>query len=280
MWDTGRQDARIQSSVRRRSGRVALNRLGFAIVGLAAIGFATAVQAAPLTPNSGALQATGSVTDGSGQQGQFAVRATLKGGNFTGSGRLTIGGQTVDGALIPGRSYLENGQCHFYFESGRSRAEVGGRCDSTTLTGKYEAFIPGEGLQLGTMTGRIALGTPSAAAPDAGSLPTGKLTCAYNDRRLAAGFGETTQYSVAFSNMVSLTLNPAGTYVAGSGGGGRFVRSGDRIRLTTGTWAGAVGVLEPDRSGAPAVVFRLDENRRPNGVHIVDPQTTRCTKAR
>lgn len=247
---------------------------------MAAVGFSTAAQAAPLTPNSGALQATGSVTDGGGQQGQFSVQATLKGGAFTGSGRLTIGGKSVEGALIPGRSYLENGQCQFYFENGRARAQVGGRCDSTTLTGKYEAFIPGEGLQLGAMSGRIVLGTPAAPARAGGQLPTGKLTCAYNDRRLAAGFGETTQYSVAFSNMVSLTLSPAGTYTAGSGGGGRFVRSGDKIRLTTGTWAGAVGLLEPDRSGEPAVVFKIDENRRANGVHIVDPQTTRCTRAR
>lgn len=257
-----------------------MNRLALGFVALASICVATAAPAAPLTANSGALQANGTVTDGSGQQGQFRVKATLKGGAFTGSGRLTIGGQSVEGALIPGRSYLENGQCQFYFESGRARAQVGGRCDSTMLTGKYEAFIPGEGLQLGAMTGRIVLGTPAAPARAGGKLPTGKLTCAYNDRRLAAGFGETTQYSLAFSNMLSLTLSPAGTYAAGSGGGGRYVRTGDRIRLTTGTWAGAVGVLEPDRSGEPAVVFNLAENRRANGVHIVDPQTTRCTKAR
>lgn len=247
---------------------------------LATAGFCGLAEAAPLTPNSGSLTATGVITDGDGDRGEFSVKATLKQGNFVGSGRLTLGGQVVEGPLIVGRSYLENGQCHFYFESGRARAEVGGRCDSTTLTGKFETFIPGEGLQLGSMTGRIQLGSPSAAAPRAGALPSGKLTCAYNNRRFAAGLGETTQYSLAFSNIVSLTLNAAGTYGVGSGGGGRFVRSGDRLRFTSGALAGAIGSLQPDRSGAPAVVFEIDQNRRADGVHIVDPYTTRCTTAR
>jgi hypothetical protein len=28
------------------------------------------------------------------------------------------------------------------------------------------------------------------------------------------------------------------------------------------------------------VIFHIEENRRPGGVHIVDPYTTRCTRAR
>lgn len=257
-----------------------MSERGWIIAALAAACFATAAHGEALTPNSGALEASGAVRDGDGVQGQFAVRAQLRQGAFTGVGRLVLGGQTVEGALIPGRSYLENGQCHFYFESGRARAEVGGPCDSTVMTGKFEAFIPGEGLKLGAMNGRIAVGNPLAATARPGVLPSGKLTCAYNDRRFAAGLGETTQYSLAFSNIVSLTLNPAGTYATGSGRGGAFLRAGDQIRFTSGALAGAVGSLRPDRSGTASVVFEIDQNRRPNGVHIVDPYTTNCTVAR
>lgn len=38
--------------------------------------------------------------------------------------------------------------------------------------------------------------------------------------------------------------------------------------------------LRRDRSGQPAVYFERDENRRPNGGHIVDIATTACTTAR
>jgi hypothetical protein len=34
------------------------------------------------------------------------------------------------------------------------------------------------------------------------------------------------------------------------------------------------------RSGRPAVVFHIEENRRADGVHIVDPYTTRCPDSR
>jgi hypothetical protein len=78
---------------------------------------------------------------------------------------------------------------------------------------------------------------------------------------------------------VTLTLSPNGTYRTNSASGS-FVREGDRLRLTSGAFAGAVGRLQPDRSGQPAVYFAREENRRANGVHIVDPGRTACTVAR
>ena len=80
--------------------------------------------------------------------------------------------------------------------------------------------------------------------------------------------------------MVSLTLAAGGTYRAGTQSSGRFVREGNAIRLTSRAWSGALGTLKPDRSGQPAVVFYIDQNRPPDGVHIVDPFTTRCTSPR
>lgn len=243
-------------------------------------GDAAAQAGRPLGPNGGEMILVGDIRDNDGGQGEFRISATLSGGDFRGALRLTLNGQTIEAPLIPARSYLENGKCYFRAESGRARAELGGPCDTASIRGIFETFIPGEGLSNGTMSGRFQ--SPSAAAPVAarpGVLPTARLTCAYQDRRIGVGMGEATQYSLAYSNMASLTLDAAGTYRTASGGG-RFTRAGDKIRLTTGTWAGAVATLEADRSGEPAVVFHIQENRRANGAHVVDPYTTRCTRAR
>lgn len=236
----------------------------------------------PLGPNSGALTLTGEIRDSDGGQGEFRISATLSGGDFRGTLRLTLDGQTVEAPLIPARSYLENGKCYFRAESGRARAELGGPCDTAAIRGTFETFMPGEGLSNGAMSGRVQSAAAAPAAPAAaraGVLPTARLTCAYQDRRIGVGLGEATQYSLAYSNMASLTLEAGGAYRTASGGG-RFTRAGDKIRLTSGAWAGAVGTLEPDRSGEPAVIFHIEENRRANGVHVVDPYTTRCTRAR
>lgn len=235
----------------------------------------------PLGPNSGAMTLAGEMRDNDGGQGEFRISAVLTGGNFRGTLRLTLDGQTVEAPLIPARSFLENGKCYFRAESGRARADLGGPCDTASIRGTFETFIPGKDLSIGAISGRVQSAAASAApAPDrSGVLPAARLTCAYQDRRIGVGMGETTQYSLAYSNMASLTLDPAGTYRTASGGG-RFTRTGDKIRLTSGAWAGAVGTLEPDRSGEPAVVFHIEENRRADGVHIVDPYTTRCTRAR
>jgi hypothetical protein len=114
--------------------------------------------------------------------------------------------------------------------------------------------------------------------PASGVLPTAKLTCAWQERIGGNVAGDPARYELRFSNMVTLTL-AGGTYRTNAASGS-FTRQGDTIRLTSGAFAGAVGRLRPDRSGQPAVYFEIDENRRANGVHIVDPRTTACTVAR
>jgi hypothetical protein len=183
--------------------------------------------------------------------------------------------------LLSKRSYLENGGCHFYFENGRARAQISGKCDDTGLDGRFETFIPDAGGNTGSAKGALVLSAGAAPQESAGRLPKGKLGCGFNEPKMSFKLGETTQYSLQYSNLASLTLEPAGAYSAGTQARGRFVAAaGGKIRLTSGPWAGALGVLENDRSGSPAVVFHIEENRRPDGVHIVDPYTTRCTKPR
>jgi len=249
------------------------------LVAAALLCLSSAAVAAPLTPDSGPMTVSGVIQDGSGGQGRFSISASLKAGDFSGTLRLSMGDQSFEGPLIPARSYLENGKCYFRAENGRARAELGGPCDSASIRGRFETFLPGDGVRTGAMEGQVQLARAAAPAGAGGVLPGAKLTCAYQDRRIGVGMGQATEYSLAFSNMVSLTLTPAGTYAAGKSGG-RFTRDGGKIRLTSGPWAGAVGTLERDRSGRPAVVFHIEENRRPGGVHIVDPYTTRCTEAR
>lgn len=244
-----------------------------------ALCLSSAAIAAPLTPYSGPITALGTFQDGSGGQGRFSISANLKAGDFSGTMQISLGDESFEGPLISAQSFLENGKCYFRAENGRARAELGGPCDSVAIRGRFETFLPGDGVRTGAMEGSVQLVRSSAPALATSAAPTAKLTCAYQDRRIGVGLGQTTEYSLAFSNMVSLTLSPAGTYVAGKSGG-RFIRDGDKVRLTSGAWAGAIGTLEPDRSGRPAVVFYIEENRRSNGVHIVDPYTTRCTESR
>lgn len=243
-----------------------------ALLGLAAMGGALA---APLAPSSGAMTLVGTLEPG----GRYEIQATLKDGNFTGTARLTLNGQTIQGPLKQGQSYLENGKCYFRVEQGRSRGEIRGKCDSAAIEGSFETFIAGQGGARGASSGTITPlgGAPKAAA--AGQLPSAKLTCAYQDRKYTAKIGETTQYSLAYSNMTSLTLSGS-SYRAGRQSGSFQRIAADKIRLTSGPWSGAVGTLEPDRSGQPAVFFHIEENRRRDGVHIIDPYTTRCTQAR
>lgn len=72
------------------------------------------------------------------------------------------------------------------------------------------------------MERRVQLARGAAPAPAAagGVLPAAKLTCAYQGRRIGIGMGQATEYNLAFSNMISLTLSPAGTYVAEGAAGG------------------------------------------------------------
>jgi hypothetical protein len=242
-----------------------------ALFGLAQAG----ALAAPLTPSSGKLAVSGTLAG----DGRYDIRATLKGGNFSGSAKLTVGGRTLELPLLEKRSYLENGKCYFRFEQGRARGELSGKCDSESFEGRFETFLDGD-LRNGSQKGQVALAGGAAATAAAGQVPTAKLTCAYQERKFSAKWGESTQYSLHFSNMSTLTLT-GGKYRAGQSGSGSFERVGrDKVRLTSGTWAGAIGTLEPDRSGRPAVVFHIEENRRADGVHIIDPYTTHCTEGR
>ena len=256
-----------------------MSRLAFAACAVLAI-FIPSAFAAAQGPNAGPLSVAGTANDHDGHTGSFSIQAVLAGGNFSGTGHLAVGSAVVDGVLNPKLSYFENGRCYFRWEAGRSRASVSGTCDSATLTkGRMESFTPDDGSRNGEAEGKVTLGK-GGAAPAAATmpLPNAKLTCAYQDRRIGAGNVDT-QYSLAVSNMASLTLLPAGAYRTANGAG-RYSRSGNQVRLSGGPFDGAVGTLEADRSGAPAVVFHIDENRRSSGVHIVDPYTTRCTQAR
>lgn len=232
---------------------------------------------AALTPSAGAIIFSGTLDRG----GTYVVQADLQGGNLNGKARLTLDGQTLEAPLKPGHSYLENGKCYLRFEQGRARAEIRGPCTDTAIDGSFETFLPGMGIVTGKASGKVTLagGAPPVARNAEGQVPKARLTCAYQDRKYTAKLGETTQYSLAYSNMVNLTLTASG-YTAGKSSGSYQRVAQDKIQLTSGPWRGAIGTLEPDRSGRPAVVFHIEENRHGNGVHIVDPYTTRCTEAR
>jgi hypothetical protein len=238
--------------------------------------------AAPVTPNLGAVHGEGTLTDNDGHQGRWSVDAVLSGGNFTGTGTVVLRGVTVSGALSKGQSYLENGKCYFKIEEGRHRMEFGGPCTTETIEGRSSGFLAGEGVIVGSAKGILRFGrggAPKGVAAAGGKLPTNKLTCAWMERIGGNVAGDLARYELRYSNMVTLTLGADGTYRTNKAAG-RFVRQGNTIKLTSGAFAGAIGRLEPDRSGLPAVYFERDENKRPNGVHIVDPGRTSCTTAR
>ena len=258
-------------------------RLPLLLLTLAAL--PAAAQTAPagpaLTPNSGAFTGEGVLNDHDGNRGTWSVQAALRGGNMTGSGTIAIAGVTLSLPLVPARSYFENGKCYFLFEAGRTHLNFSGPCTAKGTAGRWDGFIAenGVGSKTGEMQAAFRFGAAVARAPAAGVLPTQKLTCAWQERIGGNVAGDPARYELRYSNMVTLTLGPGGTYRTNAASGG-FTRQGDAIRLTSGAFAGAVGRLRPDRSGTPAVYFEIDENRRANGVHIVDPRTTACTVAR
>lgn len=241
---------------------------------------------APVGPNAGAVSGQGTLSDHDGNQGTWRVEGVLSQGNFTGTGTVEIAGQTVSGPLAKGQSYLENGKCYFEIEQGRSHVHLGGPCTTTAIAGLLGGFVAGTeyGTVNGTMSGTLRFGSAGATAAAAkstgsGVLPTRKLTCAFMDRVGGNVAGDMPDYQLHYSAMVTLTLSPAGRY-ATNVGGGAFVREGDAVRLTGGPFAGAVGRLQADRSGEPAVYFERAENRRADGSFIIDPGRTACTVAR
>jgi hypothetical protein len=238
-----------------------------------------AMAAGMVSSNAGPMTGQGTLQDSSGRSGQWSIRAVLKDGNFTGEGTLLLNGATFTGPLIRGLSFVENGKCYFAFQKDRARVSLGGPCTTDSLEGKFDGFLPGEGIVMGEAKGNLRFGQGSTAAIPDGVLPTGKLTCAWWETQVTYKVGELNTRQLRNSNMVTLTLSSNGTYRTANTAGA-FVRDGSRIRLISGAYSGAVGQLRPDRSGAPAVYFERNENLRPSGVHIVDPATTACTKAR
>lgn len=236
----------------------------------------------PVNPNMGPVTGQGVLTDSKQISiGTWAIAARLEGGQFSGSGSVTINGATVTMPLEPRRSYLENGKCYFVLVQGRNHISLGGPCTSRAIKGSMSGFLA-EGdvfSTTGYMAGSLAFAGPGAA-PVGGVPPTSKLTCAWMERIGGIVAGQPFHYELRFSNMGTLTLSPAGAYRTASSSG-RFVRIGnDRIKLVSGQFAGAIGRLQPDKSGRPAVYFERDENRTAQDVHIVDPQRTSCTVAR
>lgn len=251
-------------------------KYGMLIFGLVA---APLMAATPVGPNAGPMRGEGSLSDSDGNTGNWSLEAVLKDGYFEGTGRALIGDAIVEGPLTKSASFLENGKCYFKFEQGRNRVEVGGPCTTTTIEGRLGGFVAGDS-KVGTIKGSLVFGAQGEAEPaKAAVLPTAKLSCAWMERMGGNVAGDLSNYELRISNMVTLTLSPDGSYKTNKTSG-RFVREGDSIRLTSGAFAGARGRLEPDKSGDPAVYFEIDENRGADGVHIVDPARTACTKPR
>lgn len=260
----------------------------FRSIAIALLGTALSVDAPspppgpPLNANMGAFTGSGTLTDRDGRAiGTWSVEARLAAGKFEGNASVTIQGQTFAGVLRPAQSYFANNRCVFDWSEGRARAEISGPCTRNGLGGFLNAFIPaGEVYSVsGYALGRFSFAAPGKA-PKAGVLPIVRLTCAWMERMGGVVGGQGYHYELRFSNMGFLQLSPGGTYQTAHTSG-RWVRgAGDTIKLTSGQFAGAVGHLQPDNSGQPAVYFERDENRTANDVHIVDPQRTSCTVKR
>jgi len=255
----------------------------------AAVLIATSAMAVPpapapgsaVTPNMGAVTGNGTLTDRDGNPlGTWSVDGTLKAGKFTGTLSAALKGQTVALPLIDTRSYLENGRCVLHAEEGRTRFEVSGPCTSNGIAGFLSAFVPaGEIYSVdGYASGSLTFAKPGNAAKT-GVLPTTRLTCAWMERVGGNVAGQDYHYELRPSNMGFLQFTGS-TYTTAHTSGTWARGAGDEIRLTSGQFAGAVGHLQPDKSGQPAVYFERDENRDNHDIHIVDPQRTSCTVKR
>jgi hypothetical protein len=237
--------------------------------------------AGPLSPNAGAFTGEGVLNDHDGNQGTWQASGALKGGDFTGTLAIVLGGKALTVTMQPGPAYMENGTCVLKGENGRSRFELRGKCDTAAFgPGTISGYFDGDRNFNGEFTGALHWGaTGTNAAAKGAALPTARLTCAYMERVGGVVAGDIGTREIRPSALGTLTLSPGGSYVARNGAG-KFVREGDTIRLTSGPWAGARGTLMADRSGEPAVYFELADNRRADGSYIVDPWRTSCTSKR
>ena len=182
--------------------------------------------AGELDPNSGAIFFEGMLQSADGDQGEFAVEAVLARANFTGRAEVAIAGKTLSAELIEARSFFENGKCVLYFEQGRTRFELYGRCDGQQFghqdSGAFDAYFDREGTLRGDMIGTMALSgvaPPPTLQTESIAIPTGKLTCAWQEVHVSAQADVANEYLLAYSMMVTLTLSPDGTYRTASSSG-------------------------------------------------------------
>lgn len=247
-----------------------------AAVGLPQANTAPAQRKVAVNANSGPFTGSGNLSDHDGNTGTWKVGGTLAKGLITGSLSITLGAREMTVDLEQGKAYLESGFCVLKGVNGRNRFQLRGRCDQEPFAGKINGYFDQVGTVDGEFTGSLVWGNPQVASAN-GLLPSGKLTCSYMERIGGVVAGDLGTREIRPSALGSLTLSGS-SYVARNGSGS-FVRQGSTIRLTSGPWAGAVGILMPDSSGQPAVYFELQDNRRADGTYIVDPWRTFCTKA-
>jgi hypothetical protein len=248
--------------------------------GVAALLLAAAPAAAQQpSPNAGAFSGAGRLNDHDGNSGAWQASGTLREGKFSGKLAIALGGKPMTVSLLPGPAYLENGFCVLKGESGRNRMELRGKCDRTHFgPGTMSGYFDQDRSFNGEFSGALTWGA-AAPAVASGALPTTRLNCGYRERTGGSVAGQLPYYENRNSLMGFLILSPDGSYRT-QNATGRFERRGDGIKLTSGAYAGATGRLRPDNSGAPAVYFELDENRRANGSGIVDPWSTFCVRQR
>lgn len=186
---------------------------------------------------------------------------------------MTLGGKPM--SVTMKNAYYENGFCVLRGESGRNRLELRGKCSPAAFgPGTVKGYYDGDREFNGEFGGTLRWGAAAPRPTASGIVPTAKLMCAYRERIGGNVAGDLARYETRFSSMVSLTL-AGGTYRTRNTSGSYTVQ-GDRVRLTSGGYAGATGRLRPDNSGAPAVFFDVAENRRADGVPIVDAWNTAC----
>lgn len=246
---------------------------------LVSLALAAPLAAAPLSPDAGDFAGEGTLDDGEAQ-GTWQAGGTLADGEISGTLTVEFGGKAMAVTMRPGPAFMENGRCILKGEEGRNRFELSGECDSERFgPGYMSGYFDGGPSVSGRFAGTLRWGAAATQAPAAGTLPTARLLCGYRERIGGIAAGDIATYENRPSLMGFLELSPGGTYRTQQGGG-RFTREGNAVRLADGPWAGALGRLEPDNAGEPAVYFEREDNRRADGTPIVDPYRTFCVKQR
>lgn len=238
---------------------------------------ATAPAAGQVNPNAGPVSGDGVLNDHDGNKGTWRLNADLRGGAFTGTAEMVLGGKPMSVTLK--NAYYENGSCIFRGENGRNRFELRGKCSPTQFgPGTVNGYYDMDRQFNGEFSGTLRWGKVAARPAAAGVVPSAKLMCGMRERVGGVVAGDLPRYEMRPSSMVSLTL--AGGVYRTRNASGNYTVSGNRIRLTSGVYAGAVGELRADSSGEPAVYFSVEENRARNGTPIVDPWNTACARQR